>query len=332
MARVDLKVGYSCNDACVHCVVDDFRDALRQHKQSQDKTFAELESELRDARARCDYVIITGGEPTIRTDFVQLMQLAHDLGYAILVQSNGRRLSDRVLATELASIPRSTYCIALHGATDELHDTITRRPGSFAQTVQGIRNLCELGMPVIGKIVLSRLNYMVVPDICKQLMTLGAKSVSIAFPHAQGRARKLWEQVVPRYFEVSPFVTKGMDVCLAAGRMADAETMPFCYLPGHERFNADLNQLLEGYVQLNQYGSDSGVQNWSEVRPTIKTKFPQCRVCRFDAVCEGPWSEYADKYGGAEFQPVLGAPISSPHEVLDLSFCREFSQTYRLLP
>lgn len=324
MGRIDVKVGYSCNDACVHCVVDDFRDVLRQKRSRQDKTTADLRAELADGRQRGSQVVITGGEPTIRKDLPELLTYARELGYQVLVQSNGRGFANPDLADHVAGLGHITACIALHGPTAQVHDAVTARPGSFDQTVAGIRNLVDRGVPVSGKVVLSQVNYRVLPDTCRTLAELGVCQVSIAFPHALGRARKLWDQVVPRYRDVLPYVHEAIRLLSRAGVSSDAETFTFCHMQGLEQHVCEIQQQLSEYVELNQYGSDAGKQNWSQVRWEIKTKFPQCRGCRFDAVCEGPWTEYAEVYGGEEFTPVYGAPVRHVREILDGRFRLEF--------
>jgi len=35
-----------------------------------------------------------------------------------------------------------------------------------------------------------------------------------------------------------------------------------------------------------------------------KAKFPQCRECRYDNMCEGPWKEYPERFGSSEFIPL----------------------------
>lgn len=319
-----MKVGYSCNDACVHCVVDDFRDALRSKHTRQDKTTQTLREELADGRQRANEVVITGGEPTIRKDLPELLAYARELGYTVLVQSNGRGFANPALAQHVADLGGICACIALHGPTPEVHDQVTARPGSWDETVAGIRNLLARGVPVTGKVVLSQRNYAVLPETCQALADLGVAQVSIAFPHALGRARKLWDQVVPRYRDVLPFVHRAIRLLVAAGVSVDAETFTFCHMEGYERFVGEIQQQLQDYVELNQYGSDLGPQDWSRVRWEIKTKFPQCRGCRFDAVCEGPWTEYAQAYGGEEFTPLRGAPVRHVREILDGRFRQEF--------
>ncbi len=324
MGRIDLKVGYSCNDACIHCVVDDFRDILRDTGRPQDKTTQEILTELADARSRGNQVVVTGGEPTIRKDLREILRYARELGYEIMIQSNGRGFKDPDLVAECARLGGISYCIALHGPGPDIHDAVTTRPGSYAETVQGITNLVQSGQYVTSKIVLSRLNFAALPDTVSRLIELGVRHVSIAFPHAQGRAMKMWDSVVPRYRDVVPYLHQALDRLHAAGCTGDSESFLFCHMEGYEHTITEIGQQLEEYVEINQYGSDRGAENWSRVRLEIKEKFPQCPTCRFFRVCEGPWNEYSRFFGGEEFVPVLGQRVRHVREILDGSFRREF--------
>lgn len=323
MPRVDIKLGYSCNDHCVHCVVDDFRDALRSSGQRQDKTTEQFQEEMRESRARADEIVFTGGEPTLRRDVVELLACARDLGYRILMQSNGRRFADASFADRVVAVGPIFYCIALHGPTREVHEAVTKSRGSFDETVQGIRNLVARQQRVSAKIVLSRLNFAVVEETVAVLADLGVHRVSIAFPHALGRARKAWDEVVPRYLETLPHVHRAIDTCRRRGLEVDAETFTYCHMEGYEEAITENLQQLEDYVELRQYGDTEAVRNWSTLRREIKRKFEQCGTCRFDAVCEGPWLEYAEHFGGDEFTPLRGRPVGHVREILDGSFRRE---------
>jgi MoaA/NifB/PqqE/SkfB family radical SAM enzyme len=331
MGRVDIKLGYSCNDACVHCVVDDYRDLLRSAGREQDRTTEQFKAELLESRARADSVVFTGGEPTIRQDLVELLEYARDLGYEIIMQSNGRRFHSPEFADSVVAAARVRYCIALHGPDATVHDAVTRRPGAFEQTVAGIRNLVERRQLVTGKIVISRLNMEALPRTAQAFLDLGVGHVSIAFLHAQGMARKMWDEVVPRYRDVVPFMHQAMRVLLDGRGGVDAETFMYCHMQGYEQYIGENQQQLEKYVELHQYGDSREVQDWSIVRPQIKRKFDACKSCRFGPICEGPWCEYAERYGGEEFVPVRGAPVRNAREVLDGSFRNEFA-FLRILP
>jgi hypothetical protein len=48
------------------------------------------------------------------------------------------------------------------------------------------------------------------------------------------------------------------------------------------------------------------VHDFKKVKITEgKAKFPQCRTCKYDNVCEGPWREYPEKFGSDEFKPII---------------------------
>lgn len=332
MTVIDLKVGYSCNDACIHCVVDDFRDALRTKHMKQDKTFPEIAQEMSSARARGDLLVITGGEPTIRQDFWEIVKLAKQLKYKIILQSNGRAFANWDFAKHLEEYSGIfNFCIALHGPNALIHERITQRLGSYDETIQGLKNIRKLGFNYGGKIVISRQNFQVLPEIAERFVQLQASSVDIAFPHAQGRASKMWEKVVPRYKEIGEYVKKAAQYLLSQNVSVKLETFPFCTVPGYEYLVSEIFQQTQAYAEINQYGSDYGASNWSELRPKIKEKFAPCLSCRFNLVCEGPWNEYAYRYGGEEFKPIYGERISDVRQVADKSFLNQFTKSGKLI-
>lgn len=319
MARVDIKLGYSCNSACLHCVVDDYRDHLRSRGRPQDLTTEEYRRELEDSRRRgCDECVFTGGEPTVRRDLCELLATARGLGYRVILQTNGRRLSRAAYAERVvqAAGPGAFYVVALHASTARVHDDITDRRGSFRQTVEGIRNLVCRGAAVCGKVVIQRKNLGLLCDTCRLLSRLGVAHISLTFPHALGAARRYFDQVVPRYAECWREIAAGIDTCRRLGVSVETEAVPFCFLPGREEAANELRQARESYVELKQYGADRGVVNWSRERLRIKAKGPECRHCRFDPVCEGPWREYPERYGWEEFVPVPGPRVYTVEEVL----------------
>ena len=74
MRRVDIKTGFLCNNNCKFCV-------QAGSKCEGNRSFEEIENNLKECRERCDQVVLTGGEVTIRKDFFEIVKLAKDLGY-----------------------------------------------------------------------------------------------------------------------------------------------------------------------------------------------------------------------------------------------------------
>lgn len=319
MGRADIKLGYSCNNECIHCVISDFKDKVAREGLPEDIPEQDYKKELMDSRQRADRVVFTGGEPTIRKELPELLAFARDIGFSITMQTNGRRLSDPNFASVLCSIAPIDFCIAIHGPNREIHDRITQRKGSFYETVQGIRNVMELRKGsgrLSGKLVISKVNAPYLVETVRFMISLGFTSVNLTFPHACGNARKFFYEVVPRYTEIKEQVLNAIEVCLLGNVSIDTETIPFCFLPNVEHLAVENRIIPDEYTELKQYGNDEKVLDWNKVRLEIKQKFPQCSECRFDGVCEGPWIEYPQFYGNDEFIPVKGERVADPGEIL----------------
>ena len=310
--KTDLKVGYACNNRCVHCVIADQRDDAAARRGRTERTTREIVAEMADARKKgFASLVLTGGEPTLRRDLPALLSAARGLGFALGLQTNGRRFADPAYTARLATFPL-TCVVALHGDTAARHDAITRAPGSFEQTVAGLRNLRAAGVRAFVKVVLSKLNAGHASAIVGLAVDLGVPLVNVAFPHALGEARRDFQAVVPRYADVVP------DLLTALARYRDQtdlgiEAVPFCLLPGYEAHVTD-QPFRDACVAIEHRQLDQPeARDWREARAEMKAKPDTCRACRHDARCQGVWREYLDAFGGAELVPVPGAtPTEEP--------------------
>jgi hypothetical protein len=73
-------------------------------------------------------------------------------------------------------------------------------------------------------------------------------------------------------------------------------------MQGFESHISELRYLQSHYAELKQL--DGYTKNWNVERVEIKKKFPVCSLCKYCALCEGPWKEYETLFGSDEFKPV----------------------------
>ncbi len=315
LMNADIKLGYSCNNNCIHCVAADARELCSLRGKSGDLTTAEYKHELEDSYSRgYNYITFTGGEPTIRNDLPCLMYFASNLGCSINMQTNGRRFCSLKYAEALSRIAKATYCIALHGNTAAIHDSVTRVRGSFSETVAGIRNLVSLDQNVVGKLVISKLNHLFLRDVCMVFGDLGVHHITITFPHGLGNARKYFDEVIPRYEDTIEQLYLSLDYCRTKNITVKTEAYPYCLMEGYEEHVTEL-YFNDEPAELKQHGHRDFLIDWSKVRLTEKLKFQQCMECSYDNICEGPWREYPEKYGSFEFKPRRGAGFKSLGEL-----------------
>lgn len=294
--RVDLKIGFHCNNWCAFCVQGDKR------KKFPPKDMEGIERDLKDGRKRgATGVVLTGGEPTLHKDFLDTLRLAKKLGYGtIQVQTNGRRFCYPDFCKEAVKAGATEVSPALHGSTAALHEFLTGAPGSFVQTVAGIKNLKKLGVFVLTNSVVTRSNFRDLPDLARLFVKLGVDQFQFAFVHIVGRAAENSSWLVPRKALIEPWVKKGIDIGKAARRTVLTEAIPYCCMRGYEAHVAE-----RIIPETTVYDAEITIDSYTKTRQSEgKAKGPECRKCAWFKNCEGPWKEYPELYGWGEFEPV----------------------------
>ncbi len=294
--RVDIKLGFACNNRCHFCVQGDKR------KKFGPKTSEQIIKSLEEGRLNgATSLVLTGGEPTVHKSLLETIRLARKLGYeTIQIQSNGRRFFYEDFCRELIDAGANEFSPALHGSKPEIHDELTRVPGAFVQVVAGIRNLRKLGQRILSNTVITERNYQDLPELAKLLVSLGVNQYQFAFVHILGEADKNKNKIVPKKSLVMPSVFQGLDVGIKAGVSCMTEAIPYCLMKGYEKYVAE--QIIP---HTAVYDAEAVIADYTAYRHDEgKTKAQKCRNCRYDFVCEGPWKEYPELFGWDEFVPV----------------------------
>jgi len=293
--RADIKTGFMCNNNCLFCVQAD-------NKCKGNRSFEEIKKDLEETRKRCDGLVLTGGEVTIRKDFFEIIKIAKKLGFKnIMIQTNGRLFCNKKFCEKTIEAGANQFSPAIHGYCSEQHDSLTRAPGSFKQTIQGIKNLKNLGANVVTNTVVVKQNYKDMPKIANLLIKLDVDQFQFAFVHPMGNAWKNFEEVVPNISEAAPYIHEGLLIGIKNEKRVMAEAMPYCLMQGFEAFVAEIF-IPKTEVRGKKY---QNTNDFTKVRKLYgKAKFPQCKQCKYDNICEGPWREYPTIRGIKEFKPV----------------------------
>ncbi len=81
---------------------------------------------------------ITGGEPLLDKDFIEVYKFAHYLGLLITLSTNGSLLTERRIAEVIETYPPYRLVISVYGATADSYESLTGIHGSFQQFMNGI--------------------------------------------------------------------------------------------------------------------------------------------------------------------------------------------------
>ncbi|MBM4397724.1 MAG: radical SAM protein, partial [Deltaproteobacteria bacterium] len=183
--KVIVNVTYECINRCTFCAVSNrVRRAI---------PWPRLERIIADHRARgIENLDLDGGEPTLHPRLAAAVRHARSLGFRqVNVTTNGRRLADRKFARRLLAAGPTSLLISLHGHTAAVHDALTRVPGSFDETVAGIRNAVALKAPALDlgvNVTVATQNVGHLPAIADLAYDLGVRKLNLQLVTPFGRA------------------------------------------------------------------------------------------------------------------------------------------------
>ncbi|OGR25482.1 MAG: hypothetical protein A2139_13710 [Desulfobacca sp. RBG_16_60_12] len=145
-----------CNLRCVHCFINQpvADRAVREHELSFAE-WARLIDEI--VAAGCLWLLITGGEPLVRPDFLDIYTYAKKRGLLITLFTNGTLITPEI-ADHLARWRPFSVEITLYGHTRETYEAVTGVPGSFERCRRGIQLLLERNLPLTLKTMLLTMN------------------------------------------------------------------------------------------------------------------------------------------------------------------------------
>lgn len=289
-SKIDLLCGYTCNNNCLFCFV--------KGRNARDRTTEEIKSILRDLKSDgYNLVFFNGGEPTIRADFLELVKFAKSIGIRPCLTSNGRMFYYKRFAEKAVKAGLEFAIISVHGADSKTHDFLTQTPGSFKQTLNGMRNLIEAGAKVMSNTTIVKQNYKQLPKIVSMLSKFKLGWKEFIFVHPGGAAWQNFDEIVPTLTEISPYIHKMLNQKSAVN--VGVEGVPYCFMQGYESFVKESQT--RRIIGLGFVIDDVPTSRKEEA----KIKSPRCAGCRYNKECEGIWKPYAERYGLGELKPVV---------------------------
>ncbi len=189
-----IELTAHCNQKCSYCY-----NAWRDDNGAD--LAVEAETTLRRLDAVLDaidleHVTITGGEPFSRPEVLwPLLDRCREAGIGIQLISNGGLVSERH-AERLATYDVRFVQETLNGPDAESHEALVGR-GHHARTLRGIRALREAGVPVVGCIVVTRINADKTAATLEQWRQLGVKTVALSRFSPAGYAAENVARLLP---------------------------------------------------------------------------------------------------------------------------------------
>ena len=162
---VQLDLTYRCNERCVHCYLD--------HDDHGEMTTPEIKDLLDQlAEAGVFFLILSGGEIFLRRDLFEIVEYARKLMFSVKLKTNAVMIR-KAKAARIAALGVEQVQISVYSHRAEVHDAITKLPGSFRRTVEGARLLKANGVRVSFANVLMKHNANDYPEVQALAAKLG---------------------------------------------------------------------------------------------------------------------------------------------------------------
>ena len=183
---------YACNLQCSHCLTSSGKSRHRELDTQQAFTLINRLSTAKILR-----VSLSGGEPFLRPDIVDIIRRITDENMRVDIATNGFELSDDMLI-RLRDLPLFQVQVSIDG-TEEQHDLMRGVAGAFARSCETVRRLRSEGLAVAISMTVTAENLQSlerVIDIALELDCSGFKAISF-MPAGRGKYHR-------RRFQLNP--------------------------------------------------------------------------------------------------------------------------------
>lgn len=148
-----------CNLRCKHCYAN-------AGKALPDELTTEQAKKVVDELYEAGVVALafSGGEPTLRRDFLEIVKYAHDKGFYVSIASNGTLIT-KEFARKMKEAGVGYIEISLDHSNPEIHDEFRGVKGAWEKTVKGIKNCVEAKITTCIATTVTKYNYDDIPNI-----------------------------------------------------------------------------------------------------------------------------------------------------------------------
>jgi len=183
-----------CNLQCRHCSVQSspFSDVSHELDTQQALVAVERIRELNPSM-----LIISGGEPLVRSDFCTIFEALIEAGVNSGIETNGLLFTPALLELLHRADRKGLYqgmTISLDGGNAEAHEWM-RGPKTFGRTLENMRLLTERGITFDVQCVLHRANVGTLPSLFREMAGLKPRCLILTFLLPIGRGLQMIQDV-----------------------------------------------------------------------------------------------------------------------------------------
>lgn len=317
MRWLEIAPGFACNCRCSGCFSCS-SDAAAQ------MSWEEVQRWLLHARRQgARHLWLSGGEPTIRRDFLRTLRAARHLGFErIKVQSNGMMFAYDGFAARAVEAGMNEVNLLLKSLDPKVHDALNRTPGSFSLLWRGLDHLHQLqatgtGLRLEGDFLMTTRNFQELPAHIDAYVARGLVHFNVWLFSLVDQGERDLHRLVPRITEAMPYIVEASDRARAAGASVVSLNTPACMVPP-SHWDILFDPAGMDLLVVNPGGHAFPLEQSSI---ELGEFLPACSGCAVRAACHGVRADYLRVHGADEVRAVTAetAALGDPRgSTLDL--------------
>jgi radical SAM protein with 4Fe4S-binding SPASM domain len=295
LTSASVFVANTCPNNCIFCAPANKRSEQCGIDNKKIENFIK-QSINKDIKT----LIFSGaGEPTMNPELVNLVRYAKSCGIKrTVVFTNGYRLNSDLLH-RLEEAGNNGFLVSLNG-NKPINDFVTRRQGSYDDSLRAIKLIGSSMMELAIKTVLVRPNL----EYLKEIISIGiennCKWHNLGFCEWGGNALKN-EELLASYKECQEALDK-LDVDLFTNVRLD--NFPLCVIYNKKQYSAESG----GKILLRELKEENVLSTNLNLGHNTYTKFCTTSNCKYIGVCVGVDKNYLRVRGDSEFKHFLHIP------------------------
>jgi len=309
-AAVLFKITSRCNDNCKFCIERRF-----MRKKREDLSFKEIRDNFEYLRNNFDleYVVITGGEPTLHQDFLKIINYFHKEEAEFRVITNLLKFSDNKFLKRAVPyfLERSNDIARENKIIGSINDLPINQVA--ARRIMGLKNVLEYKLTLMLIVVIYKENLGHLPELILYLAGLFKKShydksinIELRLMYIEGTLKSLLKMSLPTEFgKIKESVQKAIRVASSVGITITLWNFPLCYLD-------KIPVLLDKTIQERRQRILLKVNKDFQLRKIQVRDFEEylkkdrrCSFCKYDVYCSGIDGLYLSRYHFPPLNPVF---------------------------
>jgi MoaA/NifB/PqqE/SkfB family radical SAM enzyme len=280
-----------CSNNCVFC----HSKKLGNIEKNMDKELKKIDTELQQGKS-IDKIEISGhdpGEYEGLPDFVTEIKIKTGAS-RISLFTHGKKLSEKYYLQRLIKSGINHFIIPIYGHMPMVHDSITKKKGSFIKTMEGINNIYQSGQKVSFQCLITRENQTYLKEFFYFLSGLKFSDFCrVGIPYYKNDYKE-FRKSLPDFVKLKKQLSDALKVCQRIGFNLQLFNVPKCLLSFDYKNNINNTVPQKAYKyfnggKYNVYRIEDG-----EVFPDyrIEGKIHSCKKCVYDNNCSGVYMTY----------------------------------------